>query len=73
MHYRPEMLIYLNLLNVLIVNMTGKISSLHSFSVSKQVDHLELQREITLREVDPFPYSFIKSICLLEMKMLAFV
>ena len=36
-----------------------------------KVDHLELQREITLRGVDPFPYSFLKSICLVDMKMFA--
>ena len=71
MHYRPEMLIHLNLLNFRIINITRKLIVPHSFSVSKQVDHLELQRGITLREVDPFPYSFIKSICLVDMQMFA--
>ena len=32
---------------------------------------LELQREITLIELSPSPYFFIKSICLVDMNMFA--
>ena len=33
--------------------------------------HLELQREITLTELDPSPYFFVKSFCLVYMNMFA--
>ena len=33
--------------------------------------HLELQREITLIELAPSPYCFVKSICLAYMNMFA--
>ena len=33
--------------------------------------HLELQREITLKELAPSPYFFVKSICLVDMNMFA--
>ena len=33
--------------------------------------HLELQREITLKELAPSPYFFVSSICLAYMNMFA--
>ena len=43
-------------------------------SISKKPytkSHLELQREITLIELAPSPYFFVKSICLAYMNMFA--
>ena len=44
----------------------------HSISIKPYIkSHLELQREITLIELAPSPYFFIKSICLASMNMFA--
>ena len=42
---------------------------MHYQSIS--INPIELQREITLIELAPSPYFFIKSICLVDMNMFA--
>ena len=44
----------------------------NSISIEPYIkSHLELQREITLIEITPSPYYFVKSICLVYMNMFA--
>ena len=44
----------------------------NSISIKPYIkSHLELQREITLIELAPSPYFFVKSICLAYMNMFA--
>ena len=44
----------------------------NSISIKPNIkSHLELQREITLIELAPSPYFFVKSICLAYMNMFA--
>ena len=44
----------------------------NSISIKHYIkSHLELQREITLIELAPSPYFFVKSICLAYMNMFA--
>ena len=54
------------------VVLMGPCQDYNSISINLCIkSHLELQREITLIELIPSPYSFVESICLVYMNMFA--